>query len=125
MTNLLKQFNLPKNPKRVGNRPVENSALTYFGRLASSIVRTFTKYFNIYSITVRDITWNVAGKMRYYAEYFLKYRVFHYISCYFAEIWITFRTVYTFKVPVSFSKTKPPPPFPSPPPPPPPSVLKD
>ena len=51
MTNLLKQFNLPKNPKRVGNRPVENSALTYFGRLASSIVRTFTKYFNIYSIT--------------------------------------------------------------------------
>ena len=63
MTNLLKQFNLPKNPKRVGNRPVENSALTYFGRLASSIVRTFTKYFNIYSITVRDITWNVAGKM--------------------------------------------------------------
>ena len=27
------------------------------------------------------------------AEYFMKYHVFHYIACYIAEIWITFRTV--------------------------------
>ena len=40
----------------------------------------------------RDITWNVAGKTWYYAEYFMKYHVFCYISCYSAEIWITFRT---------------------------------
>ena len=35
-----------------------------------------------------------SGKKRYYAEYFMQYHVFHYISCYNAEIWITFRTVH-------------------------------
>ena len=33
-----------------------------------------------------------AGKTWYYAEYFMWYHVFLYISCYIAKIWITFRT---------------------------------
>ena len=34
-------------------------------------------------------------KVILYAEYFMKYNVFHYMSCYIADIWITFRTVYS------------------------------
>ena len=34
----------------------------------------------------RDKTRNVAEKKRYYVEYFVKYLVFLYISCYFSEI---------------------------------------
>ena len=40
----------------------------------------------------RDITRNVADTTWYYAEYFMWYHVFHYISCYITEILITFRT---------------------------------
>ena len=50
--------------------------------------------------TFSDITWNVAGKTLYYAEYFMYYHVFLYISCYIAEIWIARnRILIWFKVP--------------------------
>ena len=41
------------------------------------------------------VTWSVVGKTWYYAEYFMWYHFFLYISCYIAEIWITFLTVYS------------------------------
>ena len=61
--------------------------------LLRNAIKSLTLWHLAYTVP-KDMTWNVAGKTWYYAEYFMKYHVFLFISCYIAEIWIAFLTGY-------------------------------
>ena len=52
-----------------------------------SMIKICNNLYTVPKVTIfRDIRRNVAGKTRYYAEYFMQYLVFLYNSCYNAEI---------------------------------------